>query len=355
MRRLSVILAACLCLVCGCSLGPVNTRSLDGDPRVRRADPNSISFLFARDDQPDPVTGQEHWTLTIQRKRPHLEGPSTFAVKCRRLAFDLSSNVFVRVRLGEDRRYWALLDTGNPGGLYLNDAVVRECGLAILPLGKTPETGCGKGVCEVPVLRIGPAAVTNPPCWYEQRQWQFRVLGQPLYGHRTVLVGLELMRLFSYVRFDNARRETVFGLHDAFEPDDPSEWVSVPFVLEQIAGGSRMMIDIFLGEHKARVLFDTGGAKPGLILRDSVWQNVGGPAGTAGRHASFQFGWLPCRRVVVPEVRLGPLILRDRRANVLAQSGPFLRDHDGILSLHYFRDTTVILDFRKNLIWIRKS
>jgi hypothetical protein len=309
---------------------------------------------LAKDDEPDPGTGPARWTLTIQRKRPRLEGPSLFAVKCRRFVFDVSSNVFVRVRLGEGRRYWGLLDSGNPGGLYVNDAVVRDRGLAILPLGKNLETGCSEGVCEVPVLQIGSATVTNPSCRYEQRQWQFRVLRQPLYGHRAVLIGMEVMRLFSYIRFDNVRHKAVFGLQDAFAPDDPSEWVSMPFVLERVNGGSRVMIDIFLGEHRARVLFDTGGARPGLILRDSVWQNVGGAAGTAGRHASFQFGWLPCRRVVIPDVRLGPLILHDRRANVLAQNGPFLKDFDGILSLDYFRKTTVVLDFRRSLIWVRR-
>jgi hypothetical protein len=58
--------------------------------------------------------------------------------------------------------------------------------------------------------------------------------------------------------------------------------------------------------------------------------------------------------VVIPDVRLGPLILHDRRANVLAQNGPFLKDFDGILSLDYFRKTTVVLDFRRSLIWVRR-
>jgi len=32
-----------------------------------------------------------------------------------------------------------------------------------------------------------------------------------------------------------------------------------------------------------------------------------------------------------------------------------MESFEGILSLDYFKRTTVVLDFRKNLIWIRKS
>ena len=181
-----------------------------------------------------------------------------------------------------------------------------------------------------------------------------RLLGLPLYRDRMVILGLDFVRAFSYVRFDNTRRQVVFSPHDSFAPDDPSQWDSVPFVLEKVQGNLRMMVDISLGSRAAHVQFDTGGAKPGLLLRDDVWQDLGGAVGKKGRQATYQFGWLPCRRVVVPELSVGPLTLRDRKAAVLAQDGPFLEGMQGILSLDYFKKTDVVLDFQQNRIWIRK-
>ncbi len=357
MRRL-LVLTGCLFFVCGCSLGPVNTSPFSSDPAIRPIDPNDAPFKIIEIHAPDPNTGHTRLTRAVQwgeaEVRPTLDGPRTFATKYRDLDFRLFSRVSARIQLGDRHKYWALMDTGCPMALYVNDAVVRDCGLVVFPLGEHTETGCPVGICEVPALRIGQATVTNPPCWYEQRQWEFRVFGRPLYRDRTVLLGLRFIRVFPYVLFDNAGREAVFGLYDAFEPNDPSEWVSLPFVLEDVGGGPRMMVDIFVGERKTHVEFDTGGAKPGLILRENVWRELGGAAGTPGRHASYQFGWLACRRVVVPELRVGPLTLQDRKADVLAHDSPLMESFEGILSLDYFKRTTVVLDFRKNLIWIRR-
>ncbi|MEN6336240.1 MAG: hypothetical protein ABFE01_18455 [Phycisphaerales bacterium] len=351
-------IAAYFCLACGCSLGPVNMPAFSGDSTVRRIDPNDGPFFVIETQQRDPETGLMESERTIQWKdvvvRPNLRGERTFTMKYRNLSFDLSSKVATRIQLDDKHRYWALIDTGYPGDLYVNDAVVRDCDLAVFPLGVHPQTGCSLGVCEVPSLRIGPVAVANPLCWYEQRQWQFRVLGQPVYRDRTVLIGLRFLRVFSYVQFDNARREAVFGLYDAFDPKDSPQWVSLPFVLEETDGVIRMMVDVQIAEHTVHVEFDTGGARPGLVLHDSVWRDLGGAAGSAARYASYQFGWLSCRRVTVPELRVGSLVLKARSANVLAPDSLFLEGLDGSLSLDYFKATTVVLDFRKRRIWIRR-
>ena len=358
MRYSLLVLTAFSCLVCGCSLGPVNTPSFADDPSVRRIDPNNGPFVIIEVRRPDPNTGQTCVERIIQWKNPrinpNLNGARTFAAKYRNLDFRLFSRVSVPIRLGEGRKYWALVDTGYPDSLYLNDGVIRDCDLAVLPLGEHSETASAQGLCEVPVLRIGHATVTHPPCWYEQSQWQFRLLGLPLYRDRMVLIGLRFMQAFPYVLFDNARREVVFSPYDEFEPDDPSQWTSFPFVLEEAGGELRMVVELSLGSRDARVEFDTGGARPGLVLRDDVWQDVDGPDGTAARHPSYQFGWVPCRRVVVPELRIGPVVLKDRKAAIVTQDGPLLEEIEGILSLDYFKRTSVVLDFKQKRIWIKR-
>ncbi len=358
LRDLLLTSLLCLCFASGCRLGPVNMPSFADDPAARRIDPNNGPFTIIEIRTPDPNTSRTRVERVIQwnktQIRPNLDGASTFSAKYRSLEFRLFSRVSVPVRLGEEHRYWALVDTGYPGGLYLNDAVVRDCDLAVFPLGGHSETACPTGFCEVPAMRIGQATVTNPPCRYEQSQWQLRVLGRPLHRDRMVLIGLSFLRAFSYVRFENARREVVFSPHDAFTPDDPLQWVAVPFVLEKVQGNLRVMVDISLGSRDAHVEFDTGGARPGLLLRDDVWQDLGGAVGKKGRQATYQFGWLPCRHVIVPELRVGSLTLQRRKAAVLAQDGPLLKGIEGILSLDYFKKTDVVLDFEQDRIWIRK-
>jgi len=358
LRNLLLASLACLCLACGCSLGPVNMPSFADDPTARRIDPNNGPFMIIEIERANPNPGQKRAERIIQWKKTRasldLDATGVFATRYRDLEFRLFSKVSVPVRLGEGRDYWALIDTGYAGSLYLNGAVVRDCDLAVFPLGKHSDTGCPQGLCEVPVMQIGPATIANLPCWYGQSQWQFRVLGVPLHRDRMVFIGLEFLQAFSYIRFDSTRREVVFSPHDAFQPDDSSQWVSAPFVLEKVAGKLRMMVDVSLGPRDAHVEFDTGGAKPGLLLRDDVWQDLGGAVGKKGRQASYQFGWLPCRRVVVPELRVGPLTLQRRKAAVLAQDSPLLEGIEGILSLDYFKKTDVVLDFKQNRIWIRK-
>jgi hypothetical protein len=129
----------------------------------------------------------------------------------------------------------------------------------------------------------------------------------------------------------------------------------LPFVVEDVAGKRRMMVDVSLADRVAHVEFDTGGAKPGLVLRDDFWKDLGGADGTKGLYASYQFGWLACRRVVVPEMRAGPLTLKDRKAAILPEDGPLLEGIDGIMSLDYLKKTDVVLDFKQNRIWVRKS
>jgi hypothetical protein len=346
------------CLVVGCRLGPVNTSSFADDPAIRRIDPNNQPFWIIDIERPNPKPGQKHSERRIQWKNPRIEpnlnGTRTFAVKYRSLDFRLFSRVSVSVRLGQGRRHWALVDTGYSGSLYINDAVVRDSNLAVFPLGEHSETGSASGLCEVPALQIGQATVANPPCSYEQRQWQFRVLGLPLYRDRMVLLGLRFLRAFPYVQFDNVRREVVFSPYDAFEPDDPSQWIEWPFVLGETADKLRIMVDISLGSRDVHVEFDTGGAKPRLILRDDVWRGVGGDPGVKSRHAFIQYGWLPCRRVIVPELRVGPLTLQDRKADIMPQDSPPLEGIEGILSLDYFKKTSVVLDFKRSRVWIRK-
>lgn len=360
-----LVLAICACLGCGCSFGPVNTPAFSADYSVRFIDPNNGPFVIEQSEEPDPNTGQMRKSLGIKWKpigiHPNLKDSRTFSVSYDSLRFYLSGHVVVPVTMPGGRTYSAILDTGCgcPFHVYVNDDVVRDCNLAVFPGGKSPETGCLAGLCEIPSMKLAQVTVTNPLCVYVHRQWQFRVFGVPFYRNRTVLIGTGLMRAFSYILFDNVKQKVVFGLNDAFKPDDSSQWVNHPFVLEKVRDLRYLMTDISLADSTIHVLFDTGGGKPpDLILREAVWRRLKGNlearGGSAATHLSYQYGWLPCRRYVLPELRIGQMILDNAVVDILPDDSPLVQDYEGIISLYYFKKTTVVLDFKQNLLWFKR-
>jgi len=359
---LFLVLTACVGLGAGCSYRPVNTANVLSDPGVKLIDPNDGPFVIEVEQRPSEDGSEPQTVHSIKwkptRVRLNMAEGRTFNLGYRAPHFYLSSHPAVDVEMPGGKRYTALLDTGCTLAVYVNDLVVCESDLAVFPLGNRSEIGCMTGCCEIPVLRLGDATIRNPRCVYDQRHWQFRVLGVPLYRHKMVLLGLELMRQFAYILFDNAGRQVVFSPFDPFDPDDDNRWVSHPFELERVDGQLRLMMDISLGSSDVHVEFDTCGAKPGLVLRQDMWRrifaNTKARGGSKRLYRSYQYGWDRCRRYVLPHVQIGPVALKNIGADALRDDCRFAQDFDGILSLHCFRKTAVVLDFKKNLLWVRK-
>jgi len=362
------VLALCICLGCGCSLGPVNTPAFSADSGVRFIDPNNAPFVIEQSEQLDPNTGQMRKVRSTSWKaigiNPNLKDSRTFSVKYDSLRFRLSGHVVVPVTMPGGRTYPAMLDTGcgDPFWVSVNDAVVQDCDLAVFPGGENPETGCFGGLCEIPSMKLAQVTVTNPLGAYLHRQWQFRVLGVPLYRNRHVVIGTGLMRAFSYILFDNVKQNVVFSLKDTFEPDDSSQWVNHPFVLEKVGDRRYMMIDISLADSTVHVIFDTGGGNQSdLVLREAVWRRLKDCMATRGastaRNLTYLYGWLPCRRYILPKLRIGRMVLNNAKVDVLPENSPLLQvlqDSEGIISLYCFRKTTVVLDFKQNLLWFKR-
>lgn len=362
-RRSLLALAACVCLTGGCTVAPVNTPAFSEKSGVRWIDPNDGPFVIESTQDLDPDTGRIETSRRTRWKptpiTPNLLKERTVAVNANAFSFWFSNKVLVPVRMPNGRQYSAVMDTGYASYVYLNDAVVRDNDLAIYPLGTNPRTNCAQGLCAIPTLNIGDIAMENVPAWYEQRQWQLRILGIPLYRQRTLLIGLELMRPFSYILFDTPGRRIVFSPLEPFQPRNADEWVTVPFALEEIDGTLRMIIPISVAGVSMRVHFDTGGGREGLTLSESLWQRVTDPLVADGRRRgktlSYQYGSLPCRRYVVPEFFIGDIVLRDKEVVVLPENSPLLPQGSGILGLAYFKKTTVVLDFKSSRIWIRRN
>jgi hypothetical protein len=361
--RVSFLVIATLPLfIYGCSFNPVNTKSLSDDPDVRIIDPNNGPFIIEQSQEPDPSSGKSQ-TVSIIKWKPvqissAIKNNHVFTAKYNSWDFHLFSQIVIPVKMPGNRTYSAILDTRCPIQVYINDAVVRDCNIAVFPGGWNSNTSSFCGLCEIPSMVFANIRIQNPVCWYDQRQWQFRILGMPIYRRRIVLIGLDLMSSFSYVLFNNVKQQVVFNLNESFKPDDLSRWKHLPFVLEKIRDELHMITEISIADSTFRVQFDTGGSKPGLVLKDATWQQLKGHVsvrfGSNRKHQSYQYGYLPCRRLVLPEVKIGQVNLKNIKADILSEDSPYLQDMDGQISLDCFKKTTVVLDFKKKLIWIRK-
>jgi hypothetical protein len=355
-------LTVCTLLAGGCSLGPVNTPAFSDESHVRRIDPNNEPFTVREFQRTDPNTGRSQTVRRIRWKPADVSfdsgGERSFTIGYDPLQFWLTRRVLVPIELSGRCGESAIVDTGFSGYVYMNDLMIESCDLAVLPLQTNHETGSPVGLCDIPALKLGPMTIAHPPCMYEQMQWQFKVLGIPLYRHKIVLLGLDFTRLFSYVLFDNTRHELVFSRHDPFEPGAASDWLRLPFTLDRIEDNLRMMVSLPLGNGKVNVEFDTGGAKPGLTLRQTAWQRAApslqARSNGTGRCESYQYGSLPCRKYIVSRLQAGPIEVENAAVDVLPDTSPLMRHVDGILSLDYFSDTTVVIDFKKDLIWIKQ-
>ncbi len=362
LRYLSFVLATSILVGGGCSYGPVNSGSVLRDRGVERIDPNDGPFVIESVEKAGADGNEPEEIRVVKWKKTRVTGSLLrdrgLWLKYQWWYFNRFSQPAVEVEMPGGHRCTAMLDTGFSGAVYVNDLVVRQSDLAVFPMGAHSDTGCGQGYCEIEGMKIGTVTVENPPCWYEQRHWQLRVLGVPLYRHKTVLIGMGMIGKFSHVLFDNANRRARLSPHEQFEPNEPSRWVRIPFVVERENGGLRMMVDISLGGHNIHVEFDTCGAKPGLILRDDVWQRVSGSVDVRGGgkalHPSYQFGWHWCRRYTLPELQMGELALERTKVDVLPAGSKFGKEFEGILTLDAFRETAVVLDFKRSVIWIRK-
>lgn len=354
-----LLATVCLFSVYGCSYRPVDTPDLRDDPSTKRIDPNNGAFVIEQSRVADPNNGKARRSGTIKWKpvriSPGLKDVRTFSAKYNSREFRRTGRVAIPVRMPSGRTYSALLDTGCPHQVYINDAVVRDCDLAVFPGGRDSGTGSYMGLCEIPSIKFANLTVRNPCSWYGQRQWQFRIFGIPLYRRRTVFIGLGLMQGFSYILFDNIKQRVVFNPEDTFAPEDSSQWVNLPFVIEN-RDKERMMIDISLAGRPVHVEFDTG-SFDSLILQNAAWQRLKDRmdvrGGTDGRLRTSQYGDLPCRRNVLPQLQIGQVTLKSIRVDILPDDSPYAQNVDGIIGLACFKKTLVVLDFQENLLWLR--
>ena len=271
-------------------------------------------------------------------------GNKTFSVKYQTSLVSSDSQVLIPVEFPNGRKYIAYLDTGCPGYGMLTSDIVIDNNLEVIPKF---------GVCKVPLLNIGQAQIKDGIAYYDEQQWQFRVLNIPLYKYSPAILGREFIRSFDYVMFDNVHKKAVFSKEDEFTPDNPQSWSSYPFI-EDPNGGNTIVVKIPLAGKVLDIAFDSCWGEPGLFINKKHWEAVkqdlsfklhGKSNGT-----TYQGMKLPCRKATISRLSIGEKTLKNAKVNISDDPNGY-----SVIGLDYFQDTSVVLDYVKNLFWIKKT
>jgi len=319
----------------------VSTDDLESVPGVRILDSNNDFF---------EIISREPNRVNVKWEKTDIYLKGSCRVKMR----ENSPNVQVLAEVNDGKSYPVVIDSGVTKYLTVTDSLVLDAGLEIYPID-----GLGKnvgGLCHLDKLTIGTLTIAHPACVYWLAHYERRVLGHTRWEEKKINLGLGLMKEFSYILIDNVTREVEFAANNSFNPQDSAKWHQYPMTIEHDEKHkARLIVDIPLVGQPRRIKLDTGAA-PGLILTESIWAKV-----SAGLHLRHQekarlatplFGMLPCKMITVEKLTLGNIPINDARIHVIADDTPY-GQNEFTLGIGFFRETVIVLDFERNLLWVR--
>ncbi len=263
------------------------------------------------------------------------------------------NRVCVMGKIGRGKSYPIVVDTGCPKGLVVNDVVVVERGLGIYPLAGLAEN-IG-GLCHLNRLEIGEMVLENPICHYVLGHHEFELFGLTVWKQRQVVIGLSVIRMYSYVLLDIGSREAEFCAQGVFKGDPNESWSKYPMSIEKDASGQeRLMVEMPISGLVDRIMFDTGAS--GLCMTEKIWGGFSKKVTVLKRDRTrlgTQFGLLSCEVITVESLSMGDVCVNDALIFVTENDTPY-GETDLVLGVGgNFDNTAVVLDFKQNLLWVR--
>lgn len=265
----------------------------------------------------------------------------------------------VEGKLDNGKRYPVILDTGASVAFFVNDPHIIENKLSVHP----PATDGGNftdfGACHFSKLYIGEITLADWPCFYRRQHSGFKLFGLPAAQDKVIIAGLPTLRKFKYITFDNIKEEVELSLQKAFEPGRSDSWMQYPFTIEEGLGGNTFLfVKIPVAGEETELQLDTGSGK-GLAIAEELWEKISKKIPKVklkkGEDLYPYIGRLACHRGVAPELEVGSKIVKDAMISVFPNDSPLLDEGRGLLGMWYFQDTVMVLDFERNLMWVKNN
>lgn len=357
MKRviLSSIVIPLLCFQTGCSTVAVNTKSLEARTDIPLIDPNdgpySIEVIPRNDGSRDYL-----WEIDSR-----IVQDKTCRVKYHSLYSTSRFMVVEGTVQNTPNTYPIVLDTGASQPIFVKDTHVLENKLAIYPMKTNKLNGHRLGLCHLPKLQIGSVTLTDWPCLYLEPRTKLGLFGLSIAGDssqdRSIIVGLPALREFKYIAFDSVNKEVEFSHNELFGPKDSQLWVQYPFSIEEdFHGNAFLFVTIPIAGEPIELQLDTGSGR-GLAIAEELWEQIRTKIPTVKlkktRELYPYFGRLACKHAVIPKLRLGRRTVKNARISIFPNDSSLMEQGQGFLGMQYFHDTVLVLDFERNLMWVR--
>ena len=349
---LIILLYLLISLISGCQAVVVNSKKLEG-----------ISLIPQYNDQSAGLTG---YTNDINKCNWYgnsmIETPRKYQDPYRikyHPSYSINRWMAVEGRIGNDKRYPIVLDTGASVTLFVNDIHIMENHLAFSPMKSSNNDPAGWGKCYLPKLNIGQVTLTNWPCYYREQHAEYRLFGLPVAREKAVIAGLGALRKFKYVMFDSIHEEVELSLVKTFEPENQNSWTKYSFdIEEELTGNTFLYVKIPLAGKETELQLDTGSGK-GLAVSEELWkkicQRVPHIRLIRDKDLYPYIGLLSCKRGVIPEINVGDRTIKNAGISIFPDNSPIVDRCPGLIGMQYFQDTIIVLDFERNLLWIKNT
>ena len=361
MRKniLIIFLILYLCLLVGCSIHPFRVATSDGknlkdQPGLLLIDPNASNRLFTIEKTGD---NNDVWNITWIAKG-HINLDDKCRVKYLWPHHLITGKMVVEGQFGSNgTKYPIILDTGCSVACMVNDLHVIKNKMPIYPLGTNPVYSAEMGLCRLPELRIGKMSLTNLLSMYIEKRNSIQTFGVSIAYDDSILVGLDVLRSFRYILFDNINKEVEFSAKETFAPDESELWASYPFsIKEKTKSSSAIFVEIPVASEPMELMLDTGWGGE-LVLNEQNWEKLSRRISKVRlRKDNCAFAFLPemaCKKTIVKKLDIGHIKIKSAKIEVLPDDNPLkLR---ALLGMYCFRNTIMVLDFERNLMWIKKN
>jgi len=349
----------------GCSLIARNTvvkgeiASLRKAPRIDPNDPNcsisSIDIVNTAHGQRVDVKIREDSFAIDMGARPYRVKYQKRPGPKRRLD---NSIILDGELVGSAQQYPINIDTGSPGYILVNDIHILE---NKLPVYHNPDDL--DGICCLPDLRIGELILRNLTAKYYFKHSELQLFRLAIDKSNEITIGLSLLQMFKYVAFDNVNREVEFSTTQNFPVQDQGRWSRYPFSIEADAQGNpRLLLEMPVGGQTMNLIFDTG-CEAALLTSENTWKQAQKRLTKVKR--SFKTVYFPyaggkvrSKTVIVKELELGHKTVKSAYVCILPNDASIIETmgrQQGLLGMQCFADTTVVLDFERDVLWVKNN
>ncbi|MBW8036403.1 MAG: hypothetical protein FVQ79_12440 [Planctomycetes bacterium] len=253
------------------------------------------------------------------------------------------------------KAYPVIFDTGCNPMIVISERLVTESDLPVF-FFKPDNKQSSFALVIADSLKIGSLELTDYPCGLWSHKAEFRIFGLPIHKPELILIPLNMMRQFNYFKFDNLNKEVAFSKASSFAAADKSEWLSLPFRIE----GLYLLLDVSIEGMETTLRLDTG-AQYQLKLDESIVQELFKKRPDFAKawkkntylYRPYAGGKITGKKFTAKSIHFSNQKL-DRVELIYADINQD-KGYQGIIGYELFEKTVMVLDFKKNLMWVKKA